>query len=41
LVNSARGIIYASTDNDFAAAAKREARRVRDEMKGYLEKYLI
>ena len=41
LVNSARGIIYASTDNDFAAAAKREARKVRDEMKGYLEKYLI
>jgi len=41
LVNSARGIIYASTDNDFAAAAKREARKICDEMRGYLDKYLV
>jgi len=40
LVNSSRGIIYASMNNDFAAAAKREALKVRDEMKGYLDKYL-
>ncbi len=40
LVNSARAIIYASGEKDFAQAAKREAERVRDEMKIYLDKYL-
>lgn len=32
LVNSSRGIIYASTDEDFAEAAAREARKLRDKM---------
>jgi orotidine-5'-phosphate decarboxylase len=32
LVNSSRGIIYASTDNDFAAAAAREAEKLRQQM---------
>jgi len=40
LVNSARAIIYASGDKDFAAVARKEAEKVRDEMDGYLEKYL-
>ena len=35
LVNSARAIIYASADTDFAEAAAREARKVRDEMSTY------
>lgn len=39
LVNSARAIIYASIEKDFAKAARREAEKVKDEMKGYLEKY--
>jgi len=39
LVNSARAIIYASVEKDFAKAAKREAEKVRNEMTGYLEKY--
>ena len=41
LVNSARGIIYASSGNDFATVAKREACKVRDEMKACLDKYLV
>lgn len=41
LVNSSRGIIYASGGNDFANAAKGEAFKVREEMKLYLEKYLV
>lgn len=32
LVNSSRGIIYASAGDDFAEAAAREARKLRDEM---------
>lgn len=40
LVNSARAIIYASTEKDFAQAAKREAEKVSEEMKIYLNKYL-
>lgn len=40
LVNSSRGILYASAGNDFAAAAKGEALKVREEMKSYLDKYL-
>jgi orotidine-5'-phosphate decarboxylase len=36
LVNSARSIIYASSGQDFSNAAKREAKNIRDEMKGYL-----
>jgi orotidine-5'-phosphate decarboxylase len=41
LVNSARAIIYASGDKDFAAVAGREAEKVRDEMSGYLEKFMV
>jgi len=36
LVNSSRGIIYASSGTDFAEAAKNEAIKLRDEMKTYL-----
>lgn len=36
LVNSSRQIIYASSENDFAAAAGREAKKVQEEMKQYL-----
>jgi orotidine-5'-phosphate decarboxylase len=36
LVNSARAIIYASSENDFAKRAGEEAKKVRDEMEGYL-----
>lgn len=39
LVNSARAIIYASSDNEFASAARREATNVRDEMSDYLSKF--
>ncbi len=37
LVNSARAIIYASSDKDFAQAAGREAARTQEEMSGYLQ----
>jgi orotidine-5'-phosphate decarboxylase len=40
LVNSARAIIYASREKDFATAAKREARIVRDEMEKLLQENL-
>ena len=36
LVNSSRGIIYASGEKDFAEAARENARKLRDEMAGYL-----
>jgi orotidine-5'-phosphate decarboxylase len=40
LVNSSRGIIYASGEKDFAKAARKEAEKLQIEMKGLLEKYL-
>ncbi len=40
LVNSSRGIIYASSGKDFAQAARKEAQILKEEMKGLLEKYL-
>lgn len=40
LVNSSRGIIYASSAEDFAAMAAKEAAKIQIEMQGYLEKYL-
>lgn len=40
LVNSARAIIYASAKEDFADAAAREARKVKEEMAVLLNKYL-
>ena len=40
LVNSSRGIIYASGELDFAEIAKDEARKLQLEMKQLLEKYL-
>lgn len=40
LVNSARAIIYASGDIDFADAARKEARKVQEEMDQYLGRYL-
>lgn len=39
LVNSSRGIIYASQENDFAAAAKVEAMKLQQEMFELLNKY--
>lgn len=38
LVNSSRGIIYASSGEDFAEAAEREAAKLRDQMSELLEK---
>ncbi len=40
LVNSSRAIIYASSDENFAKSAKREAIKVKEEMSGLLDKYL-
>jgi orotidine-5'-phosphate decarboxylase len=40
LVNSSRGIIYASGEKDFAKEARKEAAKLQEEMKGLLEKYL-
>jgi orotidine-5'-phosphate decarboxylase len=40
LVNSARAIIYASSGKDFAAAATKEARKVKDEMSVLLQNNL-
>lgn len=37
LVNSSRGIIYASTDTNFAEAAAREAKNLRDQMAAILD----
>ncbi len=40
LVNSSRGIIYASIGEDFAQQAGAEAQKLREEMESYLEKYM-
>ena len=40
LVNSSRGIIYASGNENFAAAARQEASLTQQEMETYLEKFL-
>ncbi len=40
LVNSSRGIIYASQGKDFAERAKEEAQKLQQEMATYLDKYL-
>jgi len=40
LVNSARAIIYASAEKDFAACAEEEAKKVQESMEVYLQKYL-
>lgn len=39
LVNSSRGIIYASSDTDFAEAAATEARKLRNAMSAQLQSY--
>jgi len=39
LVNSSRAIIYASSKEDFAEAARTEARKVRDKMDQYLQEF--
>jgi orotidine-5'-phosphate decarboxylase len=39
LVNSSRAIIYAGTDENFAAAARNEAKKVQAEMALLLKKY--
>ena len=40
LVNSSRGIIYASSDKDFAAVARQESQKLQEAMKELLERYL-
>lgn len=40
LVNSSRGIIYASTGEDFAEVASREASAIQKDMVVYLDKYM-
>ena len=40
LVNASRSILYASPNSDFARKAADEARKLRDEMSSYLEKYI-
>lgn len=40
IVNSARAIIYASRDRDFATQAGKEAHKVQQEMDQYLDRYL-
>lgn len=40
LVNSSRGIIYASSGKDFGQAARKESQKLQEEMKGLLERYL-
>lgn len=40
LVNSARAIIYASTEKDFATVAGKEAKKVQEEMERYLQTFL-
>ncbi|MCP4520358.1 MAG: orotidine-5'-phosphate decarboxylase [Cytophagales bacterium] len=40
LVNSSRGIIYASQGEDFAEVARQEAKKLQEEMAIYLDKYL-
>jgi orotidine-5'-phosphate decarboxylase len=41
LVNSSRGIIYASNGKDFAEKARQEALKVQREMEQYLEQYVM
>lgn len=41
LVNSSRGIIYASNGKDFAEQARKEALKVQREMEQYLEQYVM
>lgn len=41
LVNSSRGIIYASRGKDFAEAAGTEAKKLQTEMADYLDQYLL
>lgn len=40
LVNSSRGIIYASSGKDFALAAGKAAKAIQEDMNKYLDKYL-
>jgi orotidine-5'-phosphate decarboxylase len=40
LVNSSRGIIYASKEKDFAKVARQEAQKLQLEMKELLDQYL-
>jgi orotidine-5'-phosphate decarboxylase len=40
LVNSSRGIIYASSDKNFADIAAKEAKAIQEEMDKYLHMYL-
>ncbi len=39
LINASRSVIYASSDEDFASAARREAAKLRDEIRRYQEEF--
>lgn len=39
VINSSRGILYASAEKDFADAARRETIRLRDEIRGYQQEF--
>jgi orotidine-5'-phosphate decarboxylase len=41
LVNSSRGIIYASKEKDFAKVARKEAQKLQEEMSELLNRYLL
>jgi orotidine-5'-phosphate decarboxylase len=40
LVNSSRGIIYASSDEDFASAAGAQAQKIQEKMDHLMKKHL-
>ncbi len=40
LVNSSRGVIYASNGEDFAEKAREESKKLKQEMESYLEQYM-
>jgi len=41
LVNASRSILYASSDEQFAQSAKAEAKRMQQEMNGYLQEFTL
>ena len=41
LVNSSRGIIYASNGEDFASAAEQSAMKLSTEMAGFVDQYMM
>jgi orotidine-5'-phosphate decarboxylase len=41
IINASRSVLYASSGNDFARAARTEAMKLRDEMEGYREQFFM